>query len=389
MILNPDPLETFFARAGRKEVAELREQIDKCVNNPIARAVMDSLDGMVVVLNAERQILAVNDTLLEALKKEGIMDPLGMRWGEANHCVHVPEGPDGCGTSKACRYCGAALGIMAAQEGNVPVSGECRMSVKRDGKWEAREFQLKAMPMAMPFGQILIPVFHDISDRNRREVLEAAFLHDLGNTLAALSCWSELMNLGAVDMGAAAGRILDISAQLADVVGHQRLLIQAEHGQLALAPTELDPETLLASLAKALSSNPIALEKGLTVTATAQAGPGLRSDPVLLVRILSNMGINAMEAARAGETIALAHAGGATHRFSVHNPGFIPEETALQIFQRSFSTKARSGRGLGTYAMKILGENILGGRVGFHTSLDEGTEFFIELDRESAAPGGR
>ena len=179
------PTESFFARAGRQGVAELRREMAAVLEDPIAKAVLESLDGMVVVLNEERQILAANETLLEALRGEGLVDPFGMRWGEASHCVHVAEGPDGCGTSRACRYCGAALGILAAQEGGVPVTGECRMAIRRDGKWEAREFQIKATPLDLPFGQVLVPVFHDVSDRNRREILEAAFLPNANDVFNA------------------------------------------------------------------------------------------------------------------------------------------------------------------------------------------------------------
>ena len=49
------------------------------------------------------------------------------------------------------------------------------------------------------------------------------------------------------------------------------------------------------------------------------------------------------------------------------------------MFQRSFSTKAARGRGFGTYAMKVLGETVLGGKVGFTASWEEGTRFHIEL----------
>ena len=114
----------------------------------------------------------------------------------------------------------------------------------------------------------------------------------------------------------------------------------------------------------------------------ALAGPGaaVRSDPVLLLRILSNMGINALEAAETGATISLSfQLTDGRPRFSVHNPGVIGEAVAAQIFQRSFSTKAKAGRGLGTYAMKILGENVLGGTVAFTSTADAGTEFHIQL----------
>ena len=69
-----------------------------------------------------------------------------------------------------------------------------------------------------------------------------------------------------------------------------------------------------------------------------------------------------------------------TIRFQVHNRGEIPEGHRSRIFQRSFSTKGSAGRGLGTYAMKLFGESVLGGQVDFETSV-EGTTFWIRLAR--------
>jgi len=64
--------------------------------------------------------------------------------------------------------------------------------------------------------------------------------------------------------------------------------------------------------------------------------------------------------------------------FSIHNIGAIPDGIQLQIFQRSFSTKG-NGRGLGTYSMKLFGENYLQGKVYFTSDEKEGTRFTIEL----------
>jgi signal transduction histidine kinase len=69
--------------------------------------------------------------------------------------------------------------------------------------------------------------------------------------------------------------------------------------------------------------------------------------------------------------------------FVVNNPGEIPENVALQIFKRSFSTKSSHGRGLGTYSMKLFGERYLGGTVDFSSSQSEGTSFFITLPAET------
>jgi hypothetical protein len=74
--------------------------------------------------------------------------------------------------------------------------------------------------------------------------------------------------------------------------------------------------------------------------------------------------------------------------FHVHNPGEIPPAVAARIFQRSFTTKAGTGHGLGTYSMKLLGERYLGGKVSFTTGAEAGTVFSIRLSLPAAVGTG-
>ncbi|HPQ41979.1 MAG TPA: ATP-binding protein, partial [bacterium] len=105
-----------------------------------------------------------------------------------------------------------------------------------------------------------------------------------------------------------------------------------------------------------------------------------KTDTGLLVRILSNMILNALEASISGDRILVsADRRDGFVQFSVWNRAHIPEQTALRIFQRNFSTKPGLGRGIGTYSMKILGEKILGGTVDFSSSVASGTQFRIRL----------
>jgi signal transduction histidine kinase len=71
----------------------------------------------------------------------------------------------------------------------------------------------------------------------------------------------------------------------------------------------------------------------------------------------------------------------------VHNPGTIPREAQLQIFQRSFSTKG-GGRGLGTYSMKLLTERFLGGAIRFESSPLQGTRFIARYPAALANAAG-
>ena len=92
---------------------------------------------------------------------------------------------------------------------------------------------------------------------------------------------------------------------------------------------------------------------------------------------------NALEATAAGGVVTVRCRPKAKRHvvFSVHNPGVMPADVQLQIFQRSFSTKAASGRGIGTHSMKLLGERYLGGKVAFVSREPEGTTFTLTLPK--------
>jgi len=105
------------------------------------------------------------------------------------------------------------------------------------------------------------------------------------------------------------------------------------------------------------------------------------TDPVLLRRVLINLVKNALEAIDEGGTVTL---GSYTDRdsvyFTVHDAAVIPPEVQLQVFSRSFTTKG-SGRGLGTYSIKLISEKYLRGRVSFVSNAEEGTRFTIRYPK--------
>jgi signal transduction histidine kinase len=132
------------------------------------------------------------------------------------------------------------------------------------------------------------------------------------------------------------------------------------------------------SVRKQIAFNPVLKSRKLEVCVTC-TDFRLKTDAALLKRILLNMAKNAAEASPEKSEIRISCStkpGKAI--FSVNNTGTIPEDVRLQIFQRSFTTKG-PGRGLGTYSMKLFGENYLHGRVYFRSNEKQGTTFTIEL----------
>lgn len=101
----------------------------------------------------------------------------------------------------------------------------------------------------------------------------------------------------------------------------------------------------------------------------------------MLIRSFSNLVKNAVEASTSGDKIEIYAATGKNCVvISVKNPTYIPEAIQLQIFNRSFTTKKGSGRGIGTYSVRLLVEQYLNGEVSFTSDKNEGTIFNIKIE---------
>jgi len=384
-LLDPSPRpDTYFAPAGRLETTLLQQQVSSCLKHPMVHLVLELVDSYVVVLNEQRQVLVANSELQEALSAETPASYQGLRPGEILGCSHVSEGPDGCGTSQACCRCGAVLAILAAQTLEEPVSRECYLDRYDCGMWRPGDFRVKATPFRLGKEPFTVAVFQDIGSEKRARQLESLFLHDLQNTVHGLHGWSELLSLGDQDPHHAAGHIRMLSEALSEEVQQQQMLLRAESRELVSQEEIVPVGQVLGRLEKTLERHPATLDHGLEIQ-PAPVWDELKVDPVVLHRVLLNMAINALEATPPGEGIQVwFERRGQRPCFFVQNPGVIPEMVRPRIFQRSFSTKGRRGRGLGTYSMKYLGENILGGEVGFQSSREEGTCFHLFLPRRDS-----
>ena len=103
------------------------------------------------------------------------------------------------------------------------------------------------------------------------------------------------------------------------------------------------------------------------------------TDGALLRRVVGNMVLNAMEATFVGGTVKVSVIPlNDEIEIRVINPGEMPKEVQSKMFQRSFSTKSLTDRGIGTYSMKLFGERYLGGKVSFRCGNGE-TTFSIKL----------
>ncbi|MFA6316275.1 MAG: ATP-binding protein, partial [Elusimicrobiota bacterium] len=178
--------------------------------------------------------------------------------------------------------------------------------------------------------------------------------------------------------------MLSASDRLIEEIQAQRELSVAERGELATKSADVGSLPFLSDLAGLYENHDVAKGKSIRIDEAA-ASLVLHTDRSLLARVVGNMLKNGLEASKPGETVTLGCAReGDDAVFRVHSPAAMPEKVQLQVFQRSFSTKGGSGRGLGTFSMKLLGEGYLKGKVWFESSKDKGTTFFLRLPSKKA-----
>jgi len=224
----------------------------------------------------------------------------------------------------------------------------------------------------------------DRRDESRRRTLEKVFLHDILNTAGGVQGLSEVMvDAEPHDMEYLKDTVKHLADQLVDEITAQRDFLSAESGDLIVDPRPLNAGELARMVAQRYRNHPVTEDR--QVLLLGEDSPVVfQSDPTVVSRVLGNMVKNALEASPEAGVVTIdygrkpAHAGPGEVWFSVHNSEYIPAELQSRIFTRSFSTKG-SGRGLGTYGMRLLCERFLGGRVEFRSHPTDGTCFTITL----------
>jgi PAS domain-containing protein len=362
----------------RANLQELSEAAEACLANPVVRFLLDSLDAYVLVLDEHRQILSINGALRAALGLRPSEPILGKRPGELLGCQHVPEGVDGCGTAPACAYCGLVMAFLKTQATGKSIKTECLLTLRRNGQFEAAEYEVTGSPLQVGPHPFIVVILHDISAAKRREVLERLFHHDVANLVQGIQGWVEILSEGGGSSALISSKLTHLTDLLARELNSHKAMSLAEQGELKPAFKRVHPILVLEEVVDLMNRHPSAEGRHLKVQCPKE-DLLITTDPELLNRVLSNMVVNALEASTPGETVTLAAQHNRnTIRFLVHNAGEIPPAHRSRIFQRSFSTKGVPGRGLGTYAMKLFGEDVLGGRVAFDTG-SQGTTFYIDL----------
>jgi hypothetical protein len=374
--------QTYFAPAERAEPRLLRERARQAVEDPVIRVVLEAMRGHVLIVDGRRQILAANGELLDMLGASSGFQLIGSRPGEVLECWHAAQGPGGCGTARGCRYCGAVIALLTAQSLRTSTAGECTIATRQSSGVRCVDFRIKVTPLWLGGEQVYAVVLHDVTAEHRRRALERLFIHDVRNVMTGLVGWSELF--ADSNPSEAAEQVVKLTRQLQRELESHYVIQAAESGELEVAPSQVDVGGLLDRVVSMYRAHRCAARRTLVAEPTG-APAVIATDETLLVRVLGNMVKNALEAVSPGGEVTVGfHQTDEASVFWVHNPGVMPPDVADRVFRERFSTKG-AARGLGTHAIRLLGEQYLGGRVDFTSSAERGTRFSLALPREEYA----
>jgi signal transduction histidine kinase len=374
-------VNTYFAPAVRAADEQLTADIEFVSRNPVIDGLLNTVSGLFAVLNEQRQVLALNLALLDSI---GLDDPeqvLGLRLGEAVGCMHAEDEEAGCGTSRFCSSCGAAIAIVSSLGQDETVERSCAMTIEREWGKEDIYLRVRSCPLTFSGRRLLLLFIQDVTRSQKLAVLERVFYHDINNMVTELLGNSEILAMNPErNAGELAGKIRKLTKQLAKEIEMHKCISLGGVNTYRPSEDRIAATDALLEVRDIFSNHPVSRGKGMAVKADAP-GVILTTDAAVLRRILVNMVTNAFEATASGGEVVLAldETEGRVV-YSVWNEQPIPEEIGRRIFQRNFSTKPESGRGLGTYSMKVFGEEVLGGEVDFVSSEETGTEFRFSLE---------
>lgn len=373
--------QSYFAPALRSSAGDILKDNELIAAQKLFSGIFGSLSGISTILNENRQIVFANNDFLELLGVKTIEALLGKRPGEVVSCNNSAVGPSGCGTSKACKYCGAVNAILESQKTNLKSSRETRISSEIRGKQVSWDLNITSTPITLADQVFYVLSIQDISSEKKLKALERVFFHDLLNVAGGLNGLLTILKMGSEpeDTTDLIIKSEEASRTIIDEILFYRQVRAAESGDIQLKIEKVNSIEFLNSAIDKISSHSVGKNKSIIIEGHS-VDIIFETDKTLLQRVLINTIKNALEATPDGGVV---EAGVREHDsrilFTIKNEGVIPGEVQMQIFQRSFSTKGND-RGIGTYSIRLLTENYLKGKVSFISNEESETVFTIELN---------
>ncbi len=343
---------------------------------------LDGLPLCSVILNDKRQIIYANAKFYEFVEAQSLEEVLGSRAGEALGCVHPVESEGGCGTTRFCRYCGAARAMLHSLDGE-PGTQECSIMRRFLNRLEGLNLQVWSTPLTVDGRLVILFSMVEIGHEKTLENVTSVFFQEILARVGGVKGVAGMLERTVGEEAQGEVGLLHFGLDsIRRLVQSQKDFFEVERGRYLPVTGRIEARALLAEVVRSVERLDVATNRDIRL---AQARPGLVfvSDVRLLSNALAQLLVNALEAVEPhGRVVIGCQEQGGQVVFTVSNPGALSEAERMQMFKRSFTTKG-PGRGMGSYMAKVSVENCLGGSVDFTSSEEGGTVFLLRLPAKS------
>lgn len=370
---------TYFASVERSNSGDIESSYHQLKNNDLIIAFQEAMPDLAMILDMNRQLVFANKNLVRYLDIEDGLMPLGERLGNLLSCIHSEEIPNGCGTTKACRFCGIVNAILECQETGKPIVKEARVTTVSETESHSYDLKVKASPLEYAGRKYTIICINDISEKKLNQVYKNGRYNEMYDHAATLNSMVNSINKELLDAEdkSKLESVEKVNQELIFDLYSQKLMTEAEEGKLNKTINVCNSLSILKSVEQHFLYNEVSKGKKLFLDPFTHA-VRFKSDENLISRVLISLVTNGMEAVPQDGIVSIgARISDKEVKFWVKTPKGLTEEEKLQIFQRSFSTKG-VGRGLGTYLTKLIVTKYLKGTVYFTTLIKENT-FFVNI----------
>jgi len=378
--MTTDNFHTDFLSPNRQPLNIIQKSFHDIDSATYIKDIIDAVSSIAMIINFQRQIVYANIKLLYILGINNINSIIGQRPGEIFNCINAFKNSAGCGTSKACKVCGAAKAIKKSIDESIANSQECRITTEVNDTTSNLDFLVSTKPVKIKGENFIIITYTDISNEKRRKILERIFFHDVINIAGGLKGLLDfLQETNDPDETKEMLEMAGVSASsLLDEIMAQRTLVAAENDDLVIEFLPVNSNEIIKEVSTIISKHEITKDKNISITSKSN-NIKFETDSTILRRVLINLLKNAIEASANNDTVSIEdNKKDGFIEFSIHNNCVIPEDIQMQIFQRSFSTKGNN-RGIGTYSIKLFTEKYLKGKVDFISNEMSGTTFNVRF----------
>lgn len=319
--------------------------------------------------------LLVDETLqIHSIAYDPVSQDKKLCVGDYLKCSNALAAPEGCGCHENCSQCPLRNMLDKSMREMTKMEEDASLLLEHNQDFCVHVISTPFVENGRTYSIVLLI---DRTARNREVMLERIFCHDLLNLSSAMNGLLECAENGNAEE--VVGVLKSISYQMMEQIKAQRDLIYAINGMLKPNRERFKASEIIDFVRDSLVqvANDM-YDVNISVESTLE-DECLESDRILLNRVMHNMVKNACEDSCGGSVVVRARKEDRKIIFSVHNDAVMQPEVKSKVFIQGNTTK-KTGHGLGTYSMKLIGENYLGGKVYFKSEEGFGTEFYIELD---------